>query len=298
MDFFGIAKILRSGAKSGLCKIKWTGGEPTVRKDFLEIVRFATEIGYSQQSMTSNGVLLYDMAFDLRAAGLQKINVSLDATNAEKFKEITGHDKFDDVIKSLKHVADVFKYVGINSVIYSENKDNVAGIVNLAQQLDSDCEIRVKFIEMMPDNNDYENDAAKYAGQFVSAKEIIRLLGQNGELIGGRFNANREFKHITYKYEIKDKNGFYLVVPLNTENRECVKGACPKIRVNPKGKISPCSSEMSMVQDFSGLSQEECDAAMEQLVFNKENMSFEGLSDNRRYYQFWRFGREVKRDER
>jgi cyclic pyranopterin phosphate synthase len=285
--------ILRSAAKSGLHKIKWTGGEPTIRKNFPQIVEFARFIGFDDQSMTTNGLNMLPMAQVLKDAGIGKVNVSIDALDASRFKAITGQDKLELVINSVFKVADVFKYVGLNSVVIRDNAGDVSKIIGLAQKVAPDCEVRIKFLEMLPDGNRFAGNDSKDREKFVPAMEIIQLLSQEGELSGGRFEAGEEFKHITYKYKINGKRGDYLIVPLRTENGECVRGACRKIRINPTGKASPCNSAMHLVRNFASLAQERADAQMEALVSEKEAMDYEGLDCRRRNYGFWRFGREA-----
>ena len=83
-----IAEILRVAAKFEIRSVKFTGGEPLLRPDLLEIIR-SVPAGM-ESSLTTNGTLLADLAFRLKEAGLRRVNVSLDSLNPETYKKITG----------------------------------------------------------------------------------------------------------------------------------------------------------------------------------------------------------------
>ncbi len=91
-----IREILRVAASLGIRSVKFTGGEPLVREDILEIVRAVPE--GLESSMTTNGILLGRYARDLKEAGLSRINVSLDSLDPACYREITGHDRLPEVL--------------------------------------------------------------------------------------------------------------------------------------------------------------------------------------------------------
>jgi cyclic pyranopterin phosphate synthase len=96
-EFTGIA------VKHGVTKVRITGGEPLVRKEITTLVRMIAGIkGIRDLSMTTNGVLLKQFADDLRSAGLQRVNVSLDTIDPEKFRAITRNGDINDVLEGIK----------------------------------------------------------------------------------------------------------------------------------------------------------------------------------------------------
>lgn len=116
--------------------MKLTGGEPTLRRDLVEIVRGLKQLGYRDVSMTTNGFLLKDLAYKLKLAGLDRINVSLHAISRETFKKITGVDAFDRVIEGIKSAIDVgLVPVKLNFVVNRRNREEVFKFIELSQNL-------------------------------------------------------------------------------------------------------------------------------------------------------------------
>jgi len=104
MDLPDIAEILRVAHKYGIRHVKFTGGEPLLRKDLPEII--ASVPSGMESSLTTNGTLLARMAPDLKAAGLARVNVSLDSLNAETYKRITGSDRLSAVLDGISVALD------------------------------------------------------------------------------------------------------------------------------------------------------------------------------------------------
>jgi len=101
LSFEDIIKIVRVGTKIGIEKVRITGGEPLVRLGIEELIRRLDKLKIKDISMTTNGVLLADKAEQLKNAGLDRVNISLDTLQKEKFEKITRRDDFDNVIKGI-----------------------------------------------------------------------------------------------------------------------------------------------------------------------------------------------------
>ncbi len=102
LSFDEIIEIVKVGTKLGLTKIRLTGGEPLVRKDLPELVKMLSDIPeITDIGLTTNGVLLPKYAAQLKAAGLKRVNISLDTLDPEKFKKITRLGKLSDVLKGI-----------------------------------------------------------------------------------------------------------------------------------------------------------------------------------------------------
>jgi cyclic pyranopterin phosphate synthase len=95
-----VAEILRVAAKFGIRSVKFTGGEPLLRKDILDIVRSVPP--GMESSMTTNGILLAKYAQGLKEAGMKRVNVSIDSINPETYRKITGFDQLDKVLDGMK----------------------------------------------------------------------------------------------------------------------------------------------------------------------------------------------------
>ena len=154
-----IRRTARLLADFGIEKIRITGGEPTTRPDLVDIVRDLAEIGFPGGiALSTNGVLFPRMAHDLLAAGLSKVNVSLDAAEAEHFRKMTRRDHFKPVVDSIALALSLpFDSVKINAVVIRGlNDDQILPLAAMTK----DKKLGVRFIEFMPfgDNDWKESD--------------------------------------------------------------------------------------------------------------------------------------------
>jgi GTP 3',8-cyclase len=144
-----ILKLAHLFASLGFDKIRLTGGEPTVRANIVEIVRgIAATPGIRSLSMTTNGVLLSRLAKPLKEAGLQRVNVSIDTLDPEKFRRLTRWGKLDDVWKGILAAEEAgMAPVKLNAVVVKGyNEDDVIDLAALTV----DRPWQMRFIEMMP----------------------------------------------------------------------------------------------------------------------------------------------------
>lgn len=136
-------------ASLGFDKIRLTGGEPTVRANIVDIVRgISSTEGIRSVSMTTNGVLLKKLAQPLAQAGLQRVNVSIDTLNADKFKRLTRWGKLEDVWEGILAAEQAgLKPVKLNAVVVKGyNEEDVIDLAALTIQ----NKWQMRFIEMMP----------------------------------------------------------------------------------------------------------------------------------------------------
>ncbi len=144
-----ILLLVRLFAQLGFDKLRLTGGEPTVRAHIVELVReIARTPGVRSLSMTTNGVLLSRLAEPLKMAGLQRVNVSLDTLDAEKFRRLTRWGTMDDVWQGIEAADRAgLTPIKINAVVVRGY--NETDVIDLAR-LTLDHPWQVRFIEMMP----------------------------------------------------------------------------------------------------------------------------------------------------
>jgi len=129
----------------GIKKVRITGGEPLVRRDIVELIR---ALDVEDLSMTTNGVLLKNYARQLKEAGLDRVNISLDTLNRERFKYITGSNSLDSVLDGIQAAIDVgLSPVKINVLLL--DKDEVNDFIKLTIE----NPLHVRFIEFMPIGN-------------------------------------------------------------------------------------------------------------------------------------------------
>ena len=144
-----LMKVLEIGVSLGIEEVRLTGGEPLLRPDIVDIVaRINSLPNPPKLSLTTNGIRLAELAQPLKDAGLERVNVSLDTLDAERFKKMTYRDRFDDVMKGLKAARDAdLAPVKINTVLMpGVNDDEAVALVKWA--LDEGFKLR--FIEQMP----------------------------------------------------------------------------------------------------------------------------------------------------
>ncbi len=165
-----ILRLVNLFARLGIDKIRLTGGEPSIHPDLIPIVRGIRSAGISRISMTTNGLRLTELAQPLKAAGLERVNVSVDTLDAERFHRVTRWGHLDKVLEGI-HAAEVagLTPLKINAVV--ARGFNEEDVVELAR-LTLDHPWQVRFIEMMP-----FGDVASFAqSATVSQTEIMNRI--------------------------------------------------------------------------------------------------------------------------
>jgi GTP 3',8-cyclase len=172
-----ILRVVRIGVKLGIRKVRVTGGEPLVRRGVDGFLQRLTAIpGLADVSLTTNGVLLKDHLDPLRAAGIQRINVSLDSLDGDGFQRITGRDRFEAVWEGI-HLAleKGFDPVKINVVVQRGINDHE---LSSFAELSIRYPFHIRFIEYMPIGPaDLEGERR------LLTPEIRRIIASLGELI-------------------------------------------------------------------------------------------------------------------
>lgn len=175
-----IARLIRVAARIGIRKVRFTGGEPLVRKDIAKLIAEVAEIPQINDiAITTNGMLFEEKAEELRAAGLTRVNFSLDSFDSDKFTYITRLGKLKDVYRAIAKALELgITPVKINTVVMKGFNDNeILDFVKLAY----DMPLHVRFIEFMPIGNlpFYQKD------RFVSMAEIKKIIEARYELLQG-----------------------------------------------------------------------------------------------------------------
>ncbi len=160
--------LVRVFSELGFRKYRLTGGEPTVRQNIVDIVRgIASTPGVNNLSMTTNGILLDKLAEPLKQAGLDRVNVSIDTIDPERFHKITRWGKIDDIWRGIDAAERVgLAPVKLNAVVVRGFNDR--DVTDLAK-LTLDHPWQVRFIEMMP-----FGDVAGFAQNGVVTDQEIR----------------------------------------------------------------------------------------------------------------------------
>jgi len=226
LSFEEIERLCRILADVGIRKVKLTGGEPLVRKDFVELVRKIKAIDRIEKvTLTTNGVLLAEVMDELAAAGIDGINISLDTLNPGKFMEITRRDSFSEVYRGIQKA---LTYPGIslklNCLPLGLEEQNLEEIAELAK----DHKMHVRFIEVMP-----IGQGKKY--EFLSEIQIIeRLEKKFGKLAPYREQLGFGPGHYYSIEGFQGKIGFISAI----SHKFC--NSCNRIRLTAEGYLKSC----------------------------------------------------------
>ena len=239
-----IREILRVAAKLGMRSVKFTGGEPLLREDILEIVR-AVPRGM-ESSMTTNGILLADRARELKEAGLARINISLDSLDPECYREITGHDRLGDVLSGIQAALDArLTPVKLNMVVLRGiNEEEVEAFLKYVR---GNRDLIVQLIELMD------------LGSCTSHAEIDRL---ERDLEGRSKIILTRRMHHRKKYCV---DGAEVEVVRPRHNTEFC-AFCNRLRVTSDGKLKPCLLRSDNLIDIRGKRGEELESLFHEAV--------------------------------
>jgi len=148
LSFEEITQLVRVAVGMGIDKFRITGGEPLVRKDIVSLVAMISAIeGVKDLSMTTNGIFLEEFAKPLKEAGLQRVNISLDTMDADKYKEITRGGDLSKVLKGISAARDAgLNPLKINCVVFkSSNREDA----NEVRRFCGENNLMVRFIHQM-----------------------------------------------------------------------------------------------------------------------------------------------------
>jgi molybdenum cofactor biosynthesis protein A len=235
-----ILAIAQSFVANGVDKIRLTGGEPLLRKDFPEIVSKLSTLEVSL-SITTNGILIDRHIEVLKQAGIKKINLSLDTLVSSKFHSITLRNQFEKVIDNLHLLLNHDFQVKVNVVLMKGFNDNeILDFINLTESLP----ISVRFIEFMPfAGNEWDRSKMVSQNEILSQAETCFTLDKIQKL-----EDEKNFTARTYK--IKGFQGDFGIISSIT-NPFC--DSCNRIRLTANGKIKNClfsNSETDLLTAF------------------------------------------------
>ena len=225
-----IGRLAKALSELGVSKIRLTGGEPTVRKDFFEIVKIIKKnSGIKKTVITTNGYRLDKIASDIKNSGLDGINISIDSLDANTFKKITGHDRLGEILRGIKELQKLnFKNIKINAVLLKGVNDAEKDFNDWADFIKNN-EIDFRYIELMQtgDNLDYFN---KY---HVPAKKFNDYLNSNNWVIQTFGKDSGPSKNYLNP---KFKGKFGIIAPYSKDFCK----SCNRLRITAKGDLRLC----------------------------------------------------------
>ncbi len=224
-----LMRTIKVLARLGVKKIRYTGGEPLMRKDIVDLVRGASRTpGIKAVHLTTNGLLFPRMAQDLLDAGLMGVNISLDTLDPGKFKEITRRDGIEQVLESIQVAVKCgYPRVKVNVVLMRGfNEDELAAFTELSK----DLPITVRFIEFMPFDADQIWESGDH---FASAQNIVDQIKALYPDLTTAPGTRTEH----YTFSVPGYAGKIAVIPAFTRN---LCGNCSRIRLTADGAIRNC----------------------------------------------------------
>jgi len=227
LDFEEVKRLIKIASELGMKKVKYSGGEPLVHPEIDKIVSYSTEL-MEDVSLTTNGVLLYEKADELKAAGLDRVNVSLDVIDPETFEKITSEDSVEKVKRGIKRANQVGLYpVKINMLLMKGLNDrSVEDMIEFASKTGSILQV----IEMTSSREGISDDI--YQRYHLSLDKLASDLEKRAV----RTKTRR--MHARKKYFLNDPEVEVELVRTMHNSTFCQN--CTRLRVTSKAELKPC----------------------------------------------------------
>jgi len=244
-----IAEIVRASSACGIRKVRLTGGEPLVRNNIVDICKAVSQTpGISELCLTTNGILLPQYAPELKAAGVTRVNISLDSLDPVTYKKITRVGTLEEAMRGVYAALDTgFRSVKINAVLMGGvNDSEISELMELTRKYDAN----IRFIEMMPIGETAFTEGASY----VSVSKVLEIAPDLQEI---------GFEGVAKLYKLPGGRGSIgLICPISSHFCHI----CNRIRVTSDGKLKPClhSAQEIPLRGLSGKELEEaiCSATL------------------------------------
>ena len=225
-----ISRLTKALSELGVCKIRLTGGEPTVRKDFFDILNDMKQNSKIEKiTMTTNGYQLDKIAKQLHQSGLDGINISIDSLDRETFKNLTGHDRLPEILNGIKILQDLnLKNIKINAVLLKGINDTEKDFETFSDFI-KENKIDFRFIELMEtgENRDYFKKNHVPASAFKDYLEKNNWIYQTfGKDAGPALN----YMHPDFKGK------FGLIAPYSKDFCK----SCNRLRITARGDLRLC----------------------------------------------------------
>jgi len=229
LSFEEIVRVVRVAAGLGVNKVRLTGGEPLVRRDFPELVRMLKEIpAIRDLALSTNAVLLERYAEALADAGLKRINISLDSLHPERFRKLSGGGKLETVLQGIRAAVRFgFSPIKVNVVVMrGVNDDEIAELIDFGVEQG----VQMRFIEFMP-----LCEGTSWAESHVPMHEMLARPEVRARLadVPAENDGHAAARYIQLANG-QGEAGF--ISPMS--NRFC--DGCNRVRLTSDGKIRAC----------------------------------------------------------
>ena len=249
-----IIRLIKAVSQMGVSKIRFTGGEPLLRKDLPELIQIAKQTpGIESIHLTTNGLLLSKYLSELESTGLSGINISLDTLDKNKFKIITRRDGLDLVLNGLNEaMQSTIHSIKVNVVAMRDfNDDELMDFVRLTEENN----ITVRFIELMP----FDSHQIWKTGKFYGSKHILSDIKKQVDELQP-VDGSRTEHHV---FRVKGFRGKVAVIPAYSRS---LCGACNRIRVTADGKLLNCLYSQKEINLRDAMRNGESDKAISEII--------------------------------
>ncbi len=223
-----IIEIIEAASELGVKKIRITGGEPLIKRNITTLIKGIKAVeGIEDLSLTTNGLFLEKQAASLAAAGLDRVNISIDSLKHDRFKDITGGGDLDVILKSIQAAVDNnLTPLKLNIVpIRGMNDDEIEDFAKITLSKN----YQVRFIEFMPVGKNSLWDRSKY----LPTEEIRERVSSIGRLI-----PVKERKHGPARY-YRFENAIGVIGFISAVTHHFCED-CNRLRLTSEGKLRPC----------------------------------------------------------
>ncbi len=228
MDVGEIKRLITAFAGMGTWKIRLTGGEPTIRPDFIDIAKAVAGVtGIRHVAMTTNGYKLPQRALDYYQAGIRAINVSIDSLRPAVFKAVTGHDRLAEILQGINLCLKIgFENVKINTVLLKDQNENE--LDDFISYVETKS-VSLRFIELMQTgtNTDY------FKTHHLSGKIVREKLLANGWHLKSR-------KEGEGPADVYVKPGYHGSIGLIAPYSKDFCKTCNRLRISARGQLQLC----------------------------------------------------------
>ena len=256
MSYEEIERFVRVAARLGISKLRLTGGEPLVRKGVVRLVEMLVAVpGIEEVAMTTNGILLAQYAEALKAAGLARLNVSLDTLDPQRFQQITRCEGLSQVLEGIEAARRAgFERTKLNALaMRNSSEDDVVSLAEFARR--GGYELR--FIEFMP----LDGDRQWSGGEVLSGREILELLGRGIGPLEPISAEGSSSPATTYRFV--DGGGRIGVIPSVSEP---FCEYCDRLRLTADGRIRNCLFDTGKWDALALMRSEADDEQLAQLI--------------------------------
>ena len=222
-----VKRTIKELKNNNFTYIKFTGGEPFTRKDMIEILRYASRLGFDMDISTNASLITEDIAKELKNINFPMVHVSLDGNDKYTHEYVRGENTFERTIRGIRYLTNNYVYTRIGTVIYKENEDKLEEIVKLAIELKAN-EIIFSFMEAV--------------GRLGGDETIISKRTIN--------SVKEELENLATKYKNQIKVKYSFTENKITEAEEYCPAVNKFLYINNLGQVSPCTWVVSQNPEY------------------------------------------------